>query len=458
MSSDGRRRFPRPLALLGAALLMGTQDCDGNLGEGSPAPVSFRISIAPQQVDANGDSARPSWSDDGRYVCFSSRANNLAGPNSAFREIFVRDRLTDTVRNVSRLANLFYPSTAADCENPSMSPNGRYVVFECRNELTYDPLSPEAYPGWINLFWIDLENDPPSVNRVGVEIDGDMINPSVSDDGLVAFQSDATDVAGFLNPTARRQVYVYDLNSFDYYLISHDTGAPATPGNAHSQNPRISADGAFVVFESFATNLTPEPNPNLPSQSTGARRIYRSAFDGSGLALVSRADGPAGTPADNHCTQASLSADGRYVAFLYQGGAMTVPPSPGTFCVVRRDAVAGSTVLVDVDPFIFAIFVPYGEGDTTGISADGRFVAFTGTDGPLATATDLFAKVRDLQAGTTHVASRFILTAGGSSLDQFPGLALSADGRWVAWRGDSPLEVIGDDNAVPDVFGYGPIH
>ena len=33
----------------------------------------------------------------------------------------------------------------------------------------------------------------------------------------------------------------------------------------------------------------------------------------------------------------------------------------------------------------------------------------------------------------------------------------TGDGRWVFWRSDYTQEVIGDDNALSDVFGYGPL-
>ena len=93
-----------------------------------------------------------------------------------------------------------------------------------------------------------------------------------------------------------------------------------------------------------------------------------------------------------------------------------------------------------------------GSADNTGISDDGRHISYTGVN---AAVTDLEIKVRDLQGGTT-TASKAVLTSA-STLTVFPGNFLSADGKWVVWTGESPLEVIGDTNAVPDVFGYGPI-
>lgn len=468
-------RIPvRPLAaLLLAGALMGNQKCDDNLGDVSPGPTSFRISISPGQVNASADSDSPSWSADGRYVCFSSRATNLASPNSPFSEVFIRDRMLDEVVNVTKLSKTPFSNPAADALHPHMSPNGRFIVFECAKELTYDPADmppKDAFQNHVNIFWIDREAAVPGISRMEGDLDGDCLSPIVSNDGKIAFVTDAPAVSVDLtnpisfppinNPGGWRQVYVYDLLNFTYSLISHQSADPTAPGDRHSDLPRISSDGTAVVFQSFSHDLTVDDgNPNLPAQSTGARRIYWAASDGTGLTLASRATGAAGLEADNHCTSPNVSADGRYVVFLYQGGAM-IPGTTGlASCVVRRDMNPASfaTDLAATDAFLFAIFIPYAAGDSTGISADGRYLAYTGSNtGNISTATDLAIRVKDMLGGNI-TASRHILTST-SSLDVFPGTALSEDGRWVAWRGDSDAEVIGDTNRVPDVFGYGAIH
>src|ERR1017187_5711301 len=65
--------------------------------------VSLRNSSVPPSAGGNGDSVAPCISSDGRYVFFSSSANNLIpGDNSQFGlDIFLRDRASNTTILVS---------------------------------------------------------------------------------------------------------------------------------------------------------------------------------------------------------------------------------------------------------------------------------------------------------------------------------------------------------------------
>ncbi|MBI3857371.1 MAG: hypothetical protein HY293_16915 [Planctomycetes bacterium] len=457
------RGFPHTLRLLalaaGVAFLTAETCASDNLGKGSPGPVSFRISIAPDTVEANGQSDSGTISADGHFACFASFAKNLVSPTSPFQEIFVRDRWNDSIVNVSRLAKVFDPNTMADCQRPYLSPSGLFVVFESKGELTFDISSgsPENFPGVLNIFLKDLSGT--NLQRVpSTELNADCTNASVSDDGrYVAFQTSASNIPGLSNPSGSERVYVYDVLLDAITLISHAMGAPSTICDRSATQPRVSANGAFVVFESFATNLTPEANPLAHFDNVPNRRIYVSAIDGTGMELVSRASGIAGAPADNHCTQASISADGRFVAFLYQGGTMVpgaAPSSNGGY-IIRRDRDPGSLTsdLMGGSAFIFALFVSYGGAGGTGISDDGQFASYIGIN---AAQTDLQVSVGVLQ-GPVIAASRHVL-APGSTLDVFPDARLSGDGRWVVWTADTSEEVLGDTNAVSDVFGFGPIH
>lgn len=440
----------RNLILLAlAALVLPAANCDDNLGQGSPGAVSFRVSVAPNTVQATDASSAPTISQDGNLVCFASRAKNLAAPTSGFQEIFVRNRSNDTIQNVSRISKIFDPTNQADCFNPWMSSNGDWIVFESTGALTFS--GPPTFIGKKALFLIDrlnltLQRIPP------VELDEDCTNASVSDNGLfIAFQTSASNVPGVANATGSTRVYVYDKNADTTTLISHSTGGATTICDRRAERPVISPDGGFVVFQSQSTNLTAEANPSIGFDGP-ARRIYIAANDGTGLALVSRASGAAGTPSDNHCGSPSVSRGGRYVAYHYQGGTMV--PGATVPCVIRRDRDPGALAseLVTTNVFMFGLFSTLQEGANTSISDDGQIVAYTGINAPV---TDLQITVRDMLGGET-VCSHFILTQG-STLLEFPNPSLSGDGRWVVWQGESDLEVFGDTNSVVDIFGFGPI-
>ena len=95
-----------------------------------------------------------------------------------------------------------------------------------------------------------------------------------------------------------------------------------------------------------------------------------------------------------------------------------------------------------------------GASSSPSVSRDGSVVVWTSSDpdvvpGDTNAAMDVF--VRDVQAGTTTRADvgydgRQDLTAAA-----FPKVALSADGRHVAWRSSTPL-VARDGGHTFDVF------
>jgi hypothetical protein len=99
-------------------------------------PATTLISVAADGISAaDGASASPSMSADGRYVTFVSLADNLvAGGASGLGDIFVRDTCvgatsgcTPTTTLISVAANGSFANGASD--SPSISAGGRYVVF-----------------------------------------------------------------------------------------------------------------------------------------------------------------------------------------------------------------------------------------------------------------------------------------------------------------------------------------
>jgi Tol biopolymer transport system component len=179
----------------------------------------------------------------------------------------------------------------------------------------------------------------------------------------------------------------------------------------------------------------------VPGGTTGLNIFVRDLLTGVTV-LASVNDPPyIGIPEFPH-----ISADGRYVAYERSTCAFFFCP---TFDVFVRDLQAATTTLVSVDQNGMP-----GHGDRPVISADGRHVAFIGignnfvpndTNG----VNDVF--VRDLDAGITRLASiNAAGTATGNGASRDP--ALSADGRFVAFASDASDLVAGDGNGATDVF------
>jgi hypothetical protein len=76
-------------------------------------------------------------------------------------------------------------------------------------------------------------------------------------------------------PSGLQQVYLWDFATSTSTLLSQDSGG--TPGNSHSDEPSISADGLYVVFRTYSSNLV----SGTPATYVGSSvvRLERSAVD-----------------------------------------------------------------------------------------------------------------------------------------------------------------------------------
>ncbi|MDO8614531.1 MAG: hypothetical protein Q7T33_02190 [Dehalococcoidia bacterium] len=203
-----------------------------------------------------------------------------------------------------------------------------------------------------------------SVDSAGAEADAGSANPAISADArYVALSSDATNlVPGDTN--GKSDVFVRDRLTGATERVSVDSAG--NQGNDRSYGPDISADGRYVVFYSFATNLVPGDTNGkydvfVHDRQTGATE--RVSVDSAG----NQGDESGGS------YNPAISADGRYVAF--DSGASNLAPGDITvrFDVFVHDRQTGATERVSVD----SVGNP-GDSDSTrpAISASGRYVAF----------------------------------------------------------------------------------
>src|SRR5713101_1747694 len=89
--------------------------------------------------------------------------------------------------------------------------------------------------------------------RVGIARTGVWITLS-ADGRYAAFESDLPYVVpNFSNPDGREHVYVYDRLYGAYELITVNNAGQ--PGNRGGEVASISADGRFVAFTSYSSNL-----------------------------------------------------------------------------------------------------------------------------------------------------------------------------------------------------------
>ena len=171
-------------------------------------------------------------------------------------DVFVRDLLTGATKRVSQ-SQVGFGGDGASLA-PAISPDGRYVSFAS----SADNLVPGDDEGLPDVFLADLRSGTikmVSVNNKRQAQDRAVPSPfvqvsDVSRDGkVVVFDSDATN----LDPDDRRlhtDVFARDVTRGKTTRLSV---APRREANSDSVYPRITPDGRFVTFESFANNLFP---------------------------------------------------------------------------------------------------------------------------------------------------------------------------------------------------------
>ncbi|MGP3965815.1 S8 family serine peptidase [Nonomuraea sp. 3N208] len=308
---------------------------------------------------------------------------------------------------------------------PELSGDGSVVVFAS----PASNLGDGDTNGELDIFATDLRTrttERVSVPSGGGLADGFSLSPTISGNGRFAgFNSGATNlVPGDTN--GQTDAFVHDRQTGTTERVS--VSSEGVQGDGLSGSPRLSGDGRFAVFISDAANLVPGDTNDrsdvfVRDRQTGTTERISAAADGTQL--------------DGHSREATISADGRYVAF--QSDTSTVVPgdSNGVIDVFVRDRQTGT---------VERVTGPHPDTATTGpvISAGGRHVAFSNGVG----LGQLY--VHDL---TTHTSELVSAAADGSEADGMSFAPnLSADGRTVAFYSDSAKLVAGDTNRFNDVF------
>jgi Tol biopolymer transport system component len=412
VSSDGAESdavctlaVPSP-ALSADAGVVGFDSCAANLvADDTNGPGDFgedvfvhdqftgetsRVSIATGGAEAKGVSFLPSLSADGRFVAFGSAAANLVGDDTnSLPDVFVHDRALGTTTRVS------VGASGVEARGSSFAPwlasDGRFVAFAS----SAGNLVPRDTNGIVDVFAHDRVTG--ALARVSVASTGaqgnatqpmrltpEFVEASLSADGRITTFTSASSnlVAGAGGD--RFDVFAHDRDAdgdgiFDEAgailtaLASAD--ADARPANASSLVPRVSGDGRFVAFASFATNLVAgDTNTTadifVHDRVSGA--VSRASVDSSGL------------QADSFSFNPSISADGRFVAFGSSGANLVAGDTNAAEDVFVHDRLLGVTKLVSLgSDGAPALGSCAPRLPRSSISADGRTVAFTSCAGNL---------------------------------------------------------------------------
>ncbi|HXR45952.1 MAG TPA: hypothetical protein VN784_00800 [Candidatus Limnocylindrales bacterium] len=431
-------------------------------------------------VDTNGTGfgvisvTVPSLSDDGCVIAFESGDDNIV-PNDGNpdSDVFVRELAAGTAELVSvhdpSLPSVTPSGGISGVTSYSLSAHGRYIAYFSNA----GNVVPNGTNGYRDVFVRDLMTGTDvlvSVNTNGVVGDSISTDPAISGNGrYVAFTSSANDLVANVTYNAQynaQNVFVRDLQTGTTTLVSISTDG-VDAGNGDSFSPSISADGRYVLFYSKASNLA------SGSFSPVAQNLFlRDLQAGTTYALTSGNLGKV--------VAASMTPDGQNVDFigvipgasfpeLYvwnsQSGALVYTNNNSFFQNASTISVGpnGQEIAAASSSQLFAINVVSNTTWTiqssgailspfAGLqfSGDGRFLTY-------AMSVNVFSNANvylyDFLAGTNFLVSQnpnTLQPANGAS----DSPAISADGRFIAYRSAATDLVPGSTNGIPQLIVY----
>jgi hypothetical protein len=215
--------------------------------------IRLSISSADEQGDnTSGGNYGLGISGDGNIVAFSSLASNLvAGDTNAYRDVFIHNVSDHVTRRVS-------VSSGGEQGNNHSSGNFGIAISVDGNIVAFDSTATNLVANDTNMFVDVFTHNLVSGETVRVSTasdgsQGDRLSkyPAISADGcLVAFTSDAKNLNAGLSTYSDR-VFVHDCGTGQTSLVSQSTSGITGTGRF----PAMSADGHFITFTSSSIDL-----------------------------------------------------------------------------------------------------------------------------------------------------------------------------------------------------------
>ncbi|HJX27386.1 MAG TPA: hypothetical protein VJ885_05705 [Thermoanaerobaculia bacterium] len=485
------------------------------------AQVELLSRTHPTLIPDTAGGSVTSISADGRFVVLESYNGNILSErptDHGMAQVYLYDRQTGERTLVSRTHNSATTGGNNQSNSGVLSADGRFVVYSSHaSDLVAGLVKP--FGSGANLFLYDraagtnvlVSHSVASPTTVANDYSTD---PVISADGrYVAFASPAEDlVAGQNDSYSDSDIFLYDRTSGTSVLVSHTPGAPTT--SVRGWLPAISADGAYITFLSYFESASGYPelylyetasgtisrvsrrsdDPTMGEQVSWGRAVLSAegriiAFTSPGTHLVSgqaedaedavtddvfvfdrvsgttvlasRSAVSASTPGDRDSYAPTLSADGRFVAFVSKAMDLVAGQNDtaGTLDVFLHDLTLGSTVLVSRQSDDIPT-VAHGYSHSPRISADGSQIVFARESfysRPFPQQSFylpdlyLFERATGVRRWISHPAGE-----PGGAIRAANGAVINGDGTYVAYTSGSTDLVAGllDTNQADDAFLY----
>jgi Ca2+-binding RTX toxin-like protein len=343
--------------------------------------TTTRVSVDGAGLQLPAATGEASLSLDGNVVAFTVEAGSGLAGTSLNSQAYVRNLSTGELTLVSSAADGTQANAAARVE--AISGNGRYVAFS----TAADNVVSGDTNGEVDLFVKDLQtggvvrastlNDFSTGALFVVQGFGPSDRAFLSDDGRYAvFTTGAVNmVRGALSPQAPNNyaVMLKDLQTGDLSVVS--VGNDGNMGPFYdSRAEAVSGDGRFVLFSTADSLVSADTN-------VAADLYLRDTLAGTTVLVSSNA---AGECLDNGVSlldysynalrSADMSADGRYVVFSSSSSNVGVGTNNTLLDVVYvKDLVTGQVAMISK-----TAAGEMASGSAPTISADGNLITFNG--------------------------------------------------------------------------------
>ena len=340
-------------------------------GRGTTELLNTEITLN-DSIVTDSPAERPSVSSNGRYVVFE-KTIPVNGRN--LQQIYLVDLnqnpATPTLISKTYNSSVLSPEPAdGSSYRPRLSHDGSALVFYSS--------APNLVPGDTNnredvfLYNISSRTLIRAVNAAGEELNGRSLYPDINEDGTrIVFESDSSNVDTDSN-VGGSQIYLWSFDDNGIQNLQR-----LTKGNRNSYNPSISRSGTRIVFDSFASDLLGSGtnfNLNVSAQVTndtnGLRDVYAIDLENAEIFYVSLnyyGDQATGGGSMN----AKISGDGNRIVF--ESSAQNLIRGAGIAKVVVTEPGAGyqGNPTVEIFDEDLNASSAFGNGAIMAISSDG---------------------------------------------------------------------------------------
>lgn len=373
------------------------------------------VSVSSSEVLGDSYSFAASISDNGQRVAFSTYAQNFSSTANNNSMIAVRDYTSGTTQVVS--LNTAGVAANGNSSNASISGNGRYVVF---SSYASDLIGGDSN-GKADIFLRDLSTG--AIERISVNsteqqsIGGDSVTPVISADGrYVAFTSYASNLVSGDN-NGQADIFVRDRQLGTTYLVSKNSNGVI--GDRKSSIPHISDDGRYIVFHSFSSNLD-------TAFTTFSYNIFLRDMQTGKTSLISRT--PGGVKGDSFSYYPNISGNGRFISFVSRATNLVSSDGNGAYDLFVYDRAADRMTIASNN----------NAGDQLNgsistihdFSADGSTIVFASSAASLSSngKINIFANKRTInQAPVANAGSYAAVECTGTSTPVMLNGSLSSD-------------------------------